>query len=87
MPPLRRRLRRGASSAGGSLSYPSERLHEEVAYLAHYLHWSYDAVMSMSHLERIGWVRHTARLNEEKSRAAASQPTDLASMIEATRRR
>ncbi len=43
--------------------------------------------MSMSHLERIGWVRHTARLNEEKSRAAASQPTDLASMIEATRRR
>lgn len=44
--------------------------------------------MSMSHLERIEWVRHTARLNEEKSRAStASGQTDLAAMIEATRRR
>lgn len=43
--------------------------------------------MGMGHLERIEWVRHTARLNEEKARAAANPPADLGAMIEATRRR
>ncbi|MEZ4434200.1 MAG: DUF6760 family protein [bacterium] len=88
MPSLRGRVRRGAPPAGGSLSYPSDRLREEVAYLAHYLHWPYETVMAMSHLERAAWVRQTAHLNEEIGRAQQSDATvDVGTMMASTRRR
>lgn len=44
--------------------YPSERLFEEVAYLAYYFHWPYHEVMSMEHRERQRWVAEAARINE-----------------------
>ena len=61
---MRGSIRGGDDARGGSLSYPSERLLEEVAYVARYLHWSYDDVMSMDHLERQGWVAEVKRMNE-----------------------
>ncbi len=45
------------------MSYPSERLFEEVAYLSYYLHWPYAQVMEMEHRERQRWVTEVARLN------------------------
>ena len=45
------------------MSYPSDRLFEEVAYIARYLHWSYDQVMAIDHLERQRWVAEIARTN------------------------
>ena len=44
--------------------YPSERLYEEVAYVAYYFHWPYDQVMRMEHRERQRWVGEIARINE-----------------------
>ncbi len=46
------------------MSYPSDRLYEEVAYVARYLHWSYDHVMALDHRERQRWVAEIARTNE-----------------------
>jgi hypothetical protein len=43
--------------------YPSERLAEEVAYLAYYLHWPYDQIMSMEHRERQQWIDQVSRIN------------------------
>lgn len=43
--------------------YPSERLHEEVAYVAYHLHWSYDQIMRMEHRERQQWVKEVIRIN------------------------
>ena len=57
-------IRGGDGAPGGSLSYPSDRLSEEVAYVSRYLHWSYDDVMSMDHLERQAWVAEVRRMNE-----------------------
>jgi hypothetical protein len=51
------------------LSYPSDRLFEEVAYLSTYLGWAYDDVMSMDHGERRRWVKEVARMNAERSEA------------------
>ncbi|GAA4609850.1 hypothetical protein BJY16_007539 [Actinoplanes octamycinicus] len=42
--------------------YPSQRLHEEVAYLGFHLHWPYDQIMSMAHRERQRWVAEVAAL-------------------------
>jgi hypothetical protein len=46
------------------VSYPSERLFEEVAYLSHYLSWSYEQVMALEHRERQRWVAEVSRMNE-----------------------
>lgn len=44
--------------------YPSDRLHEEVAYLAYHLSWTYQEVMQLDHRERGRWVTEVARLNQ-----------------------
>ncbi|WP_353737248.1 DUF6760 family protein, partial [Moorena sp. SIO3B2] len=50
---------------GGVTCYPSERLLEEVAYIAYHLHWSYDQIMSLDHQERQRWVAEVASINEK----------------------
>lgn len=47
--------------------YPSQRLHEEVAYVAHHLHWSHRELMGMEHAERLRWVAQAARLTGDAS--------------------
>ena len=44
--------------------YPSERLDEEVAYLAYHFHWPYREIMRLDHRERQRWVTEIARINE-----------------------
>ena len=48
------------------MRYPSDRLHEEVAYLAFHFHWSYQEVMRLDHTERQRWVAEAARINERR---------------------
>ena len=50
--------------------YPSERLYEEVAYLAYHFHWPHTHIMRMDHLERQRWVREVARINEQLNQLA-----------------
>jgi hypothetical protein len=47
--------------------YPSERLREEVAYLALHLHWSYAEVMRLDHAERQRWVAEVSRINQRRN--------------------
>lgn len=49
------------------MRYPTDRLHEEVAYLAYYFHWPYDQVMSLEHHERRRWVEQVAKINLERN--------------------
>lgn len=46
------------------IGYPSDRLHEEVAYIAYSFHWPYEQIMSLDHLERRRWVAEISRINE-----------------------
>lgn len=46
------------------MRYPSDRLYEEVAYVAYHLHWPYSQIMQMEHHERRRWVNEVARINE-----------------------
>jgi hypothetical protein len=47
--------------------YPLNRLHEEVAFLAYHLHWSYDALLDMDHAERRRWCEEVSRINRRLS--------------------
>jgi uncharacterized protein DUF6760 len=44
--------------------YPSNRLFEEVAYLAYHFHWPYERIVTFDHRERQRWVTEVARINE-----------------------
>ncbi|MEY8199872.1 MAG: DUF6760 family protein [Colwellia sp.] len=58
------------------MCYPHERLHEEIAFLGYYLHWSYEALLLMDHDERQQWLTHTSainrRVNEDEKSTGSS---------------
>ncbi|MFN5727891.1 MAG: DUF6760 family protein [Pseudanabaena sp.] len=47
---------------GGIIGYPSERLYEEVAFIAFYFHWSREDILNLTHAERLRWVDEIMRL-------------------------
>jgi len=44
--------------------YPSEVLFEEVAFIGYYLHWPYDQIMGLDHIERRRWVVEVSKINQ-----------------------
>ncbi len=45
--------------------YPLERLHEEIAFLAYYLHWDYTLLMNLDHQERQQWVSEVNEIHKK----------------------
>ena len=54
----------GVERLGGNIGYPSDRLFEEVAYIAYYFHWPPEQIMGLEHQDRQTWVREIARINQ-----------------------
>jgi hypothetical protein len=50
------------------IGYPPESLLEEVAFIAYYLHWPMDQIMSLDHRERQRWVAEVSKINEQLNR-------------------
>ena len=44
-------------------TYPSEKIYEEAAFIAYYVHWSHDDIMAMSHRERLRWCDEISKIN------------------------
>ena len=44
--------------------YPQIRLYEELAYLAYHLHWHFDQLLGLEHLDRIRWVEEVSKINQ-----------------------
>lgn len=49
------------------VSYPLDKLYEEVAFIAYHFHWSFDEIMNMEHRERQRWVEEISRINQQMS--------------------
>lgn len=45
------------------IGYPSDRLFEEVAYIAYHFNWPYEQIMGLEHAERLRWVSEIAKIN------------------------
>ncbi|GAA1948905.1 DUF6760 family protein [Amycolatopsis minnesotensis] len=45
------------------MTYATDRLYQEVAYVAYHFHWSRDEVLDLEHRERIRWVEQIAGIN------------------------
>lgn len=50
---------------GGVLSYPLDKLYQEVAYIAYHFHWAIDDILNMEHKERQVWIREISEINKE----------------------
>jgi hypothetical protein len=47
------------------VSYPLERIFQEVAYIAYHFHWSLDDLLDMEHRERQLWIKEISTINKE----------------------
>ena len=54
------------------MTYPLEKIYQEVAYIAYHFHWSLDVVLEMEHKERRLWVEEISGINKEINRSRQS---------------
>ncbi|MGW4898645.1 DUF6760 family protein [Kitasatospora sp. NPDC004240] len=45
------------------MTYATDRLYEEIAYIAYHFHWEQDRLLDLTHGERARWVREIGRIN------------------------
>lgn len=55
------------------MGYPLPTLYEEVAFIAYYLHWPHEQIMSLDHRERRRWVGEVSRINKQLNESAQSE--------------
>ncbi|MDD2620761.1 MAG: hypothetical protein PHC92_08865 [Syntrophomonadaceae bacterium] len=48
---------------GGIKSYPADKIYQEVAFIAYYMHWPHDQIMSMEHRDRRRWCEEISQIN------------------------
>jgi hypothetical protein len=46
------------------VTYAAERLYEEVAYVAYYLHWSMDSILDLEHPTRQQYIAQISGIND-----------------------
>lgn len=49
------------------MTYATDRLYEEVAYVAYHFHWALDAILDLEHPTRLRFVEEIARINRRVS--------------------
>jgi hypothetical protein len=49
------------------VTYAADRLFEEVAYVAYYLHWPIESILDMEHPLRVRMIEEISKINEELS--------------------
>lgn len=67
MPSLRKRDFSACKFYGsrGIIVYPADKIYEEAAFIAYYMHWSHNEIMGLSHLERIRWCNEVSKINSK----------------------
>ncbi|MDO4804335.1 MAG: hypothetical protein Q4A32_05905 [Lachnospiraceae bacterium] len=45
--------------------YPADKIYEETSFIAYYMHWGREEIMSLSHLERIRWCGEISKINRK----------------------
>jgi hypothetical protein len=50
------------------VTYATDRLYEEVAYVAYHFHWSHDEIIDLEHPDRRRYVDEIGRINTRLAR-------------------
>lgn len=62
-------IRSGSEPVGGVVSYPSDLLYEEVAFIAFHFHWSHEEILNLDHRSRQRWMSEISRINQRLNQA------------------
>ncbi|MEM7712502.1 MAG: DUF6760 family protein [Cyanobacteria bacterium P01_A01_bin.68] len=62
---MRKRVSSEARVSGGVTSYPSDTLHEEVAFIAYHFHWQQTDILNLDHKTRQRWVTEINKINQK----------------------
>jgi len=49
------------------LSYPLDKMIEEVAFIAYHFHWPQTEIMVLEHDDRVQWVTEIEKINERRN--------------------
>ena len=49
------------------MTYATDRLYEELAYVAYHFHWSLDTILDMEHSHRLRFISEIGRINRRLS--------------------
>ncbi|WP_104479728.1 DUF6760 family protein [Actinokineospora auranticolor] len=60
------RGRCGRWCPGGILTYAADRLWEEVAYVAYYLHWAFESILDLEHPVRTRLITEIGRIHSRQ---------------------
>jgi len=52
-----------AAASGVTGSAVTDRLWEEIVYIAYYLHWSFDSILELDHLSRARVIEEIGNIN------------------------
>jgi hypothetical protein len=47
------------------MRYPSDKLYEEVAFIAYHFHWTQDDILNLEHSTRQRWVAEINKINKK----------------------
>jgi hypothetical protein len=53
--------------------YSQEKLYEESAFLAYYMHWSNEEIMKLSHIDRVRWCKEVSKINSKLNAASGRE--------------
>lgn len=51
------------------MTYATDRLYEEIAYVAYHFHWPLDTIIDMEHGDRLRFISEIGRINRRLSEA------------------
>jgi hypothetical protein len=49
------------------VTYATDRLYEEIAYVAYHFHWPLDTILDLEHSDRIRFIEEIGRINRRLS--------------------
>ena len=64
-------------------TYPTDRLYEEVAFIAYHFNWSREEIMQLPHEERQRWCEEISAINERINEEEGSEPDDGTTLTQA----
>ncbi|MCI9526958.1 MAG: hypothetical protein HFH37_08585 [Lachnospiraceae bacterium] len=47
--------------------YPADKIYEEAAFVAYYMHWGREEIFNLTHNERLKWCREISEINRKVS--------------------
>ena len=56
------------------MRYPLDKLREEVAFLAYYMHWPLEQLLALEHGERRQWAAEVSAINRRLNDDGNSEP-------------